>query len=172
MSFQHLIKKDVVQPSRLFPVKVEWFSNLIESIQQKLWQYSQYRSILQDLGKGRSVQDYSLDSSSQLLLFKYRVVVPNNSTIQLIILPKRHDSPLAGHPVQEKTLKPVKQDFHWSGMTQSIKDYVSSCQQCSSNKNIHHKKLGLLKPLLITSRPLICLFMDSIAQLPLSNSFD
>ncbi|MBW0593921.1 hypothetical protein O181_133636, partial [Austropuccinia psidii MF-1] len=139
MNFQQIIKQDEVQPSKFFAVKVESFSNLIDSIQEKLWQDPQYRSILEDLGKGKSVQDYSLDSSSQLLLFKDRVVVPNDSTIQLSILQKRHDSPLAGHPGQEKTLKLVKRDFHWSSMTQFIKDYVSSCQQCSRNKNIHHK---------------------------------
>ncbi|MBW0489421.1 hypothetical protein O181_029136 [Austropuccinia psidii MF-1] len=51
MNFKHLIKKDEVQPSRLFAVKVECFSNLIESIQKKLWQDPQYRSILQELLK-------------------------------------------------------------------------------------------------------------------------
>ncbi|MBW0496251.1 hypothetical protein O181_035966 [Austropuccinia psidii MF-1] len=107
MNFQQLIKQDEVQPSRYFAVKVESFSNLIESIQKKLWQDPQYRSILQELGKGKSVQDYSLDSSSQLLLFKDWLVVPNDPKIQLIILQKCHDSPLAGHSGQGKTLKLV-----------------------------------------------------------------
>ncbi|MBW0522633.1 hypothetical protein O181_062348, partial [Austropuccinia psidii MF-1] len=49
MNFQQIIKQDEVQPSRYFAVKVESFLNLIESIQKKLWQDSQYRSILQDL---------------------------------------------------------------------------------------------------------------------------
>ncbi|MBW0580188.1 hypothetical protein O181_119903 [Austropuccinia psidii MF-1] len=57
-------------------------------------------------------------------------------------------------------------------MTQFIKEYVSSCQQCSRNKNIHHKKFGLLIPLPIPNGPWICLSMDFITQLPLSNSFD
>ncbi|MBW0531225.1 hypothetical protein O181_070940 [Austropuccinia psidii MF-1] len=122
--------------------------------------------------KGKSVQDYSLHSSSQLLLFKDWVVVPNNPTIQLSILEKHHDSPLAGHPGQEKTLKLVKKDFHWSGMTQFIKDHVSSCQQCSRSKNIHRKNFGLLKPLPIPNCPWICLSMDFITQWPLSNYFD
>ncbi|MBW0505713.1 hypothetical protein O181_045428 [Austropuccinia psidii MF-1] len=124
MNFQQLIKKDEVQPSRYFAVKVESFSNLIDSIQKKLWQDSQYRSILEELGKGKSIKDYSIDSSSKLLFFKDQVMVPNDPTIQLSILQKRHDSPLAGHPGQEKTLKLVKRDFHQSGMTQFIKDYV------------------------------------------------
>ncbi|MBW0565842.1 hypothetical protein O181_105557 [Austropuccinia psidii MF-1] len=57
-------------------------------------------------------------------------------------------------------------------MTQFIKDYISSCHQCSRNNNIHHKKFGLLKPLPIPNGPWICLSMDFITQLPLSNSFD
>ncbi|MBW0573136.1 hypothetical protein O181_112851 [Austropuccinia psidii MF-1] len=129
MNFQQLIKQDESQPSRYFAVKVESFSNLIDSIQKALWQDSQYRKILQELGK-------------------------------------------AGHPGQEKTLKLVKRDFHWSGMTQFLKDYVSSCQKCSINKNVNNKKFGLLKPLPIPSGPWGCLSMDFITQLPLSNSFD
>ncbi|MBW0502359.1 hypothetical protein O181_042074 [Austropuccinia psidii MF-1] len=171
-NFQQLINQDEVQPSRYFAVKGESFSNFIDSIQKALWQDYQYRSILQELSKGKSIHNYSLDSSSQLLLFKYQVVVPNDPTIELRILQKRHDSSLAGHPGQEKTLKLVKWDFHWYGMTQFIKDYVSPCQQCSKNKNIHHKKFGLLKPLPITNGPWICLSMDFSTQLPLSNPFD
>ncbi|MBW0522388.1 hypothetical protein O181_062103 [Austropuccinia psidii MF-1] len=57
-------------------------------------------------------------------------------------------------------------------MTQFIKDYDSSCQQCSRNKNIHHKNIGLLKPLPIPNGPQICLSIDFITQLPLSNHFD
>ncbi|MBW0502283.1 hypothetical protein O181_041998 [Austropuccinia psidii MF-1] len=162
MNFQQLIKQDDIQPSRYVAVKVESFSNLIDSIQKKSRQDSQYRSILEELGKVKSIQDYSLDSSSQIPLLKDWAVVPNDPTIQLRILQKRHDSPLAGHPGQEKTLKLFKRDFHWSGMTQFIKDYVSSCQQCSGNKNIHHKKFGLLKPLPIPNGPWIYHSMDFI----------
>ncbi|MBW0580419.1 hypothetical protein O181_120134, partial [Austropuccinia psidii MF-1] len=172
INYQKIIKQDEIQASKLFAGKVETFLSLIDSIQKSLWKDSQYRSTLQVLGKGKSVQDYSLDSSSQLLLFKDWVVVPNDPTSQLSIFQKRHDSPLAGHPAQEKTLKLFKRDFHWPGMTQFIKDYVSSCQQCSRNKNIHHQKFGLPKPLPIPNGLWIFLSMDFITQLPLSNTFD
>ncbi|MBW0514973.1 hypothetical protein O181_054688 [Austropuccinia psidii MF-1] len=172
MNFQNLIKQDEVKTSRYFEVKVESFSNFIDSIQKALWQDSQYRSILQEFGIGKSVQDYSLYCSSQRLLFKDWVMVPNDPTIKLSILQKHHYSPLARHSGHEKTLRLVKRDFHWSSMTQFIKDYVSSCQKCSRNKNIHRKKFGFLKPLPIPNGPWICLSMDFITQLPLSDSFD
>ncbi|MBW0461907.1 hypothetical protein O181_001622 [Austropuccinia psidii MF-1] len=170
MNFQQLIKQDKVKPSRLFSVKVEDFSNFIESIQKALWKDSQYRSTLKDLGKVKVVENHSLDPSSNLLL-QVLGGGPNDPTIQLSIPQNSHDS-LAGHLGQEKTLKLVKQDLHWSIMTQLIKDYFSSCQQCSRNNNIHHKKFGLLKALPIPNSFWICLSMELITKLPLLNTFD
>ncbi|MBW0578576.1 hypothetical protein O181_118291 [Austropuccinia psidii MF-1] len=120
-------------------------------IQNEVSQDKDYKEILKKLARGESVTDYSLQPQSKLFLFKDRAVIPSNEEIQLNILQKCHDSPLAGHRGQEKTLKLIKRDFYWAGMNQSIKDYVSSCQQCSRNKNINHKKFGLLKPLQIPS---------------------
>ncbi|MBW0466634.1 hypothetical protein O181_006349 [Austropuccinia psidii MF-1] len=172
MDLQQLINQDEFQPSRLFAVKVKYFSNFIDFIQKTLWQDPQYRSTLQALGKGKCVTDYYLDPSSQLLLLKDQLMVQNDPRIQLSILQNLHDSPLAGHPGQEKTLTLVNWAFHWSGMTQFIEDYVSACQKFSRNKDIHHKKYGLLKPLPIPNSPWIFLSMDFITQSPLSNFFD
>ncbi|MBW0508712.1 hypothetical protein O181_048427, partial [Austropuccinia psidii MF-1] len=79
---------------------------------KNLWKDSQYRSIVQKLDKGKSVQDYSHDSSCQLLLFEDWVMLPNDPTIQLSLLQKHHDSPLAGDPVQWTTFKLFKGNFH------------------------------------------------------------
>ncbi|MBW0504150.1 hypothetical protein O181_043865 [Austropuccinia psidii MF-1] len=61
---------------------------------------------------------YSLYSSSQILLLKDWVVIPNDPAIQLNILQNCNDSALSGHTGLEKTFKPVTPDFNWSGMTQ------------------------------------------------------
>ncbi|MBW0547563.1 hypothetical protein O181_087278 [Austropuccinia psidii MF-1] len=171
-NFHQLIKQDVIQESRFFSIKVEIFSDLVEKIQKETWKDKVYKEILKQLARGESVPEYSLEPQAKLLLFKDRMVITSNEELQLNILQKRHDSPLAGHPGQEKILKLIKRDFYWAGMNQFIKDYVSSCQQCSRNKNIHHEKFGLLKPLSILSGPWNSLSMDFITQLPLSNDFD
>ncbi|MBW0528140.1 hypothetical protein O181_067855 [Austropuccinia psidii MF-1] len=167
MNYQKIIKKDEIQASKFFAVKVEEFSNLIDSIQKALWQDSQYRSILQDLGKGKSVQDYSLDSSSQLLLFKDWVVVPNDPTIQLSILQRRHEPPLAGHPGQEKTLKLVKRDLHWPGMTQFIKGLCNILSTVLKKQKYSQQEVWTPQTSSNSKWSL-----DFITQLPLSNSFD
>ncbi|MBW0470326.1 hypothetical protein O181_010041 [Austropuccinia psidii MF-1] len=153
-------------------IKVVILSDLVEQMQKEVWQDKDYKEILKKLARGESVSDYSLEPQAKLLLFKDRVVVPSNEEIQLNILQKHHDSLLAGHPCQEKTLKLIRRDFYWASMNQFIKDYVSSCQQCSRNKNSHHKKSGLLMPLQILSVPWSSLSLDFITQLPLSNNFD
>ncbi|MBW0520354.1 hypothetical protein O181_060069 [Austropuccinia psidii MF-1] len=161
-----------IQESRFFPIKVEIFSDLVDQSQKEVWKDKDYYKILKKLARGESVSDYSLEPQAKLLLFKDIVLVPRNEQIQLNILQKCHDSPLAGHPGQERTLKLIKRYFSWAGINQFIKDYVSSCQQCSRNKNIHHKNFGLLKPLQIPSGPWNSLSMDSITQFPLSSNFD
>ncbi|MBW0577936.1 hypothetical protein O181_117651 [Austropuccinia psidii MF-1] len=171
-NFHQVLKQDGIQESRFFSIKVEIFSDLVDKIQKEVWQDKDYKEVLKQLARGESVPDYSLEPQAKLLLFKDILVIPSNEELQLNTLQKRHDSPLAGHPGQEKTLKLIKRDFYWAGMNQFIKEHVSSCQQCPRNKNIHHKKFGLLKPLSILSGPWNSLSMDFITQLPFSNNFD
>ncbi|MBW0581821.1 hypothetical protein O181_121536 [Austropuccinia psidii MF-1] len=171
-AFNQVIKQDGIQESRFFSIKVKIFSDLAEQIQKEVCQDKDYKKILKQLARGESVSDYSLEPQSKLFLFKDRVVIPRNEEIQLNILQKHHDSPLACHPGQEKTLKLIKKDIFWAGMNQFIKDYVTSCQPCLRNQNIHHKKFGLLKPLQIPYGPWNSLSMDLITQFPLSNNFD
>ncbi|MBW0576062.1 hypothetical protein O181_115777 [Austropuccinia psidii MF-1] len=143
--FHQIIKQDGIKESRFFSIKVEIFSDLADQIQKEVRKEKDYKEILKKLARGESVSDYSLESQAKLLLLKDRVVVPNNEAIQLNILRKHHDSLLAGHPGKEKTLKLIKGYFNWAGMNKFIKDYVSSCQQCSRNKNFHHKKFGFVR---------------------------
>ncbi|MBW0505928.1 hypothetical protein O181_045643 [Austropuccinia psidii MF-1] len=164
-AFHQVLKKNEIKESR-------FFSDLVDQIQKAVWQDKDYKEVLKQLERVESVSDYTVHPQAKLLLFKDRVVIPRNHELQLDILQKHHDSPLAGHPGQEKTLKLIKRDLSWDGMNQIIKDYVSSCQQFSRNKNIHHKNFVLLKPLQIPSGPWNSLSMDFITQFPLSSNFD
>ncbi|MBW0489330.1 hypothetical protein O181_029045 [Austropuccinia psidii MF-1] len=171
-NFHQEITEDGFQESRFFSIKVEIFSDLVDKFQKEVWQDKDYKEIRKQLERGESVTDYSSEPQAKLLLIKDRVVIPSNEEIQLNILQKCHDSPLAGHPGQEKTLNLIKRDFYWAGRNQLIEDYVSSFQKCSRNKNTHNEKFGLLKPLQIPSGPWNSLSVDLITQFPLSNNCD
>ncbi|MBW0590462.1 hypothetical protein O181_130177 [Austropuccinia psidii MF-1] len=170
--FHQVLKQDGIQESRFFSIKVEIFSDLVDKIQKEVWQDKDYKEILKQLARGESVPDYSLEPQAKLLLFIDRVVIPRNEELQLNICQKCHDSPLAGNPGQDKTLKLINRDFYWAGMNQFIKDYVSRCKEFSRNKNVHHKNFGLLKPLQIPSGLWKSLSMGFITQVPWSKSFD
>ncbi|MBW0512253.1 hypothetical protein O181_051968 [Austropuccinia psidii MF-1] len=120
-----IIKQDGIQESRFFSIEVKIFSDLVDKIQKEVWQYKNYEEIIKQLERGESVPDYSLEPQAKLLSIKDRVVIPSNEEIQLNILQRRHDSLLAGHPGQEKTLKLIKRDFYLAGMNKFIKDHVS-----------------------------------------------
>ncbi|MBW0533015.1 hypothetical protein O181_072730 [Austropuccinia psidii MF-1] len=139
-NFHQVVKQDWIQKSRFFSINVEIFSDLPDKIEKELWQVKDYKVILKQLARGESFTYYSLEPQAKLLLYKDRVVIPSNEEIKLNILQKCHDSPLAGDPAQEKTIKLIKRDFYWAGMNQVIKDYVFSFQQCSRNKNTHNRK--------------------------------
>ncbi|MBW0555418.1 hypothetical protein O181_095133 [Austropuccinia psidii MF-1] len=171
-NFHQVLKQSGIKEEIFFSIKTEVFSDLVNQIQKAVWQDKYYKEILKQLARGESVSDYTLEPQAKLLLFKDRVVIPRNHELQLDILQKHHDSLLADHPGQDKTLKLIKSNFYWAGMNKIIKDYVSSCQKCSRSKNINHKKFGLLKPLQIPSGPWKSLSMDFITQLPLSSKFD
>ncbi|MBW0553081.1 hypothetical protein O181_092796 [Austropuccinia psidii MF-1] len=130
--FHQVLKKNEIKESRFFSINVEVFSDLVDQIQKAVWQDKHYKDILKQLARGESVSDYTLEPQSKLLLFKCRVVIPSNHELQLDILQKRHDSPSAGHPGQEKTLKLIKRDFYWAGMNQIINNYMFKKQENSS----------------------------------------
>ncbi|MBW0525486.1 hypothetical protein O181_065201 [Austropuccinia psidii MF-1] len=96
-NFHQVIKQDGIQESRFFSIKVEIFSDLVDKIQKEVWQNKDYKEILKQLARGESASDYSLELQANLLLCKDRVVIPRNEEIQLYILQKIHDSPLAVH---------------------------------------------------------------------------
>ncbi|KNZ43942.1 transposon Tf2-11 polyprotein type 1, partial [Puccinia sorghi] len=72
-------------------------------------------------------KNYSI-SKHDLLLYKEKIVVPDNPSLKLSILKSRHNSPLA--------------DFSWLGMTRDIKDYVNSCYDCNCKEASNHQKYG------------------------------
>ncbi|MBW0592389.1 hypothetical protein O181_132104, partial [Austropuccinia psidii MF-1] len=125
-NFHQVLKKNKIKKSRFFSIKLKFFSDLVDQTQKAVWQDKDYKEILKKLARGELVSDYSLEPQAKFLLFKDRVVIQSNNELQLQILQRSHDSPLAGHPGQEKTLKLIKRDFYWAGMNQIIKDYASS----------------------------------------------
>ena len=85
--------------------------------------------------------------SNSLLYYKDRLFIPKNEDLQTLIAKQYHDSQIAGHFRQEKSLEIITQDFYWKGITDWVNDYVRSCTTCQQAKAPRHAPYGLLNPL-------------------------
>jgi len=101
-----------------------------------------------------------------LLYYKNRLYIPEDETLQMEIAQGCHDSLVAGHFGQEKTIEIVTRDFYWKGLADWIRDYVRSCDECQHSKSPRHAKYGLLQPLEVPYAAWSSISTDFITQLP------
>ena len=70
------------------------------------------------------------DMEDGLLYYKDRLFIPANEDLLTEIAKGCHDSKVAGHFRQEKTIELVTRKFYWEKLTNWINDYVRSCDEC------------------------------------------
>jgi hypothetical protein len=101
---------------------------------------------------------------------KRRILIPAGAMeAKKHILFECHDSHTAGHFGTAKTISRISRSFVWSKMNEEIREYVSTCLVCQSNKASSQLPIGLLHPLPIPPHPWHTVTMDLITQLPRSN---
>lgn len=75
---------------------------------------------------------------------KLRLVIPSDLTEEIMSL--YHDIPLSGYHGINRTMKRIKEKYQWYGMTQSIRNFVETCNVCNSSKKANRKaKCSLTK---------------------------
>jgi len=88
------------------------------------------------------------------------------------IMESEHDTKVAGHMGQDKTIELIQRNFWWPKMNERIIDFVQSCPECQRNKASRHRPYGLSSPLELPYAPWQSIAMDFITDLPLSNECD
>ena len=106
------------------------------------------------------------DMEDGLLYYKDRLLIPANEELLTEIAKGCHDSEVAGHLGQEKTMELVTRNFYWEKLTDWINDYVRSCDECQHNKSPRHAKYGLLQLLEVPYTAWTSISTDFITQLP------
>ena len=109
--------------------------------------------------------------SDDLLYYKDRLFIPANEDVQTHIAKGCHDSQVAGHFRQEKTLEIITQDFYWKGLINWVNDYVRFCTACQQAKAPRHARFGLLNPLQVANAAWASTSVDFITQLPKSAGY-
>jgi transposase InsO family protein len=117
----------------------------------------------------KAYRDYRLDN--KILLFQGKVLVPDNNDLKREILKLYHDSPLVGHPGQQRTLELVSRHYTWPGKKGWIKAYVESCDTCQRMRRAKAPSLPL-KPLEVPPGPFHTISYDFITGFPKSKGMD
>ena len=107
-----------------------------------------------------------LDMEDELLYYKDGVFIPTNEDLQTEIAKGCHDSKVARHFGQDKTIELVTRNSYWEKLTDWINDYLWSCDECQHNKSPRHAKYGLLQPLEVPYAAWTLISTDFITQLP------
>ncbi|QRW24437.1 Retrotransposable element Tf2 protein [Rhizoctonia solani] len=87
------------------------------------------------------------------------------------LLKEFHDSPLAGHPGQQRTLELLNRNYWWPGMKSSAKEWVECCPICQANRRAHAPVISL-KPLEVPPFPFHTISYDFITGFPKSSGYN
>jgi hypothetical protein len=113
-----------------------------------------------------------LEIKDGLLYRKGMLWIPEDKDLINSVLESEHDTKVAGHMGQDKTIELLRRSFWWPKMDERIIDFVRSCPECQRNKASRHHPYGLLSPLELPYAPWQSIAMDFITDLPLSDGCD
>ena len=131
--------------------------------EEEKWQ-NRGRELVMLREAGKKIPDDWIEKDG-LLYYKNRLSIPENEALQSEIAQGGHDSLIAGHFAQEKTIEIVQRDFYRKGLADWIRDYVRSCDECQHSKSPRHAKYGLRQPLEVPSAAWSSISTDFITQL-------
>lgn len=153
---------EMLNTARISSIQKKTFiDSFLEQVKTATKNDAEYQKFLQERpqDKNRIVED-------DLIYYKGRLQIPNDNQIRLQIASDEHDSKIAGHFGQKKTLELISRNFYWPEMDNWIKAYTRSCEDCQRNKSPRHARFGLLQPLELPYAPWISTSVDFITALP------
>ena len=80
--------------------------------------------------KDRKVKDLSCKNN---LLYRLNLLWVPTGLIQKV-MESEHDTKVAGHMGQNKTIELIRRNFWWPKMNERIIDFIRSCPECQQNK--------------------------------------
>ncbi|QRW20573.1 Retrotransposable element Tf2 protein [Rhizoctonia solani] len=172
------VEPEVMLPSEVFANTSEAELEIVTEIRNRLREDPSLEPIIQFLTEDadnappsiwKAYRDY--DWEEDLLWYCGKLVVPDSEPLKEQLLREFHNSPLAGHPGQQRTLKLISRSYWWPGMKSSAKEWVECCPICQANRRAHAPAIAL-KPLKVPPFPFHTISYDFITGFPKSNGYD
>ena len=120
----------------------------------------------------KTLKDEEWQIEEGLVLKEGRVYVPKDEKLRVEIIWLHHDTPIAGHGGQWKTVELVTRNYWWPGVTKEVKRYVEGCDQCQRMKNRVEMPAGKLRPNEAPERLWQYISVDLITKLLMSKGYD
>ncbi|KAF8750040.1 hypothetical protein RHS01_09707 [Rhizoctonia solani] len=169
---------EVMLPAEVFANTSEEELEIVTEIRTKLREDPSLEPIIQFLTEDadnappsirKAYRDY--DWEEDLLWYRGKLVVPDSEALKERLLKEFHDSPLAGHPGQQRTLELLSRNYWWPGMKSSAKEWVECCPTCQINCRAHAPVIAL-KPLEVPPFPFHTISYNFITGFPKSQGHD
>ncbi|QRW20558.1 Retrotransposable element Tf2 protein [Rhizoctonia solani] len=166
---------EIMLPAEVFANTSEAELEIVTEIQGKLKEDPSLEPIIRFLSEDadnappsirKVYRDY--DWEEDLLWYRGKLVVPDSEILKEQLLREFHDSPLAGHPGQQRTLELLSCNYWWPGMKSSAKEWVECCPTCQANCCAHAPVIAL-KPLEVPPFPFHTISYDFITGFPKSS---
>ncbi|CAM8968817.1 unnamed protein product [Rhodiola kirilowii] len=113
-----------------------------------------------------SFPDYTL--RDDLILYRNRLLVPDDSAVRQLIIHEFHNTPIGGHAGIQRTVARISSNFYWPGLRKDVTDYINQCAICQQVKYPTMQPSGFLQPLPIPEQIWESISMDFITNLPSS----
>ena len=120
----------------------------------------------------KMLRDEEWQIEEGLVLKEGRVYILKDAKLRVEIIWLHHDTPIAGHGGQWKTVELVTRNYWWPEVTREVKQYVEGCDQCQRMKNRAETPVGKLRPNQVPERPWQHILVDFIMKLPVSKGHD
>ncbi|QRW23686.1 Retrotransposable element Tf2 protein [Rhizoctonia solani] len=166
---------EIMLPAEVFANTSEEELEIVTEVRSKLREDPSLELIIQFLTEDadnappsirKAYRDY--DWEEELLWYRGKLVVPDSEPLKERILKEFHDSPLAGHPGQQRTLELISRSYWWPGMKSSAKEWVECCPTCQANRRACVPTIAL-KPLEVPPFPFHTISYNFITGFPKSN---
>jgi len=118
--------------------------------------------------KDRKVKELSCKDN---LLYQRNLLWVPKGLVQEI-MESEHNTKVAGHMGQDKTIELIRWNFWWPKMNERIIDFVRSCPECQQNKASRHQPYDLSSMLELPYTPWKSIAMDFTTELPTSDGCD
>jgi hypothetical protein len=125
-SFGSTSLEDILNTRMISTIKaIKFHPEFCQQVQTKSLQDDRYQLFI-----NTKTEDKDRVIQKGLIYFKGRLQVPDMEELRLEIAESVHDSKVAGHFGQKKTLKLIPRKFYWPKMEDWINKYVRTCDTC------------------------------------------